>query len=93
MDQVKRGRPRKERPQVQTPSEAESIAPRLISAREALGWSQRDLEARSGVRKTTISDLEQGPADPKRSTLIRLARALGVSAAWLAFGTHLSEPG
>lgn len=32
----------------------------LVAARALLGWSQAELESRSGVARKTISDFEQG---------------------------------
>jgi len=54
--------------------------------REALGWSLRLLAARSGISSSMISDIERGAKSPTVVTVVRLARALGVSAAALVDG-------
>ncbi len=45
-------------------------------ARNALGWSQRELSERSGVRQADISRIERGTGNPTEATLHRLAEAL-----------------
>jgi XRE family transcriptional regulator, regulator of sulfur utilization len=45
-------------------------------ARNALGWSQRELSERSGVRQADISRIERGTGNPTEATLHRLAGAL-----------------
>lgn len=63
-----------------TPPERESIAKRLIATRRGAGFAnQRALSEASGVRQSTIADIEAGrTARPRGDTLERLARALGV---------------
>jgi len=51
--------------------------------REAAGLSLRMLAERSGVSPSMISDIERGAKSPTVTTLVRLAQALGVSAAAL----------
>ena len=51
--------------------------------RAALGFSLRVLAARSGISSSMISDIERGTKSPTVVTLVRLAQALGVSAATL----------
>ncbi|ANP45766.1 helix-turn-helix domain-containing protein [Candidatus Viadribacter manganicus] len=48
----------------------------LRKAREAKGWSQRELAARSGVTQANISKIETAQVDLLFSTLIELARFL-----------------
>jgi transcriptional regulator with XRE-family HTH domain len=55
---------------------------RVQELREALGWSQRELGRRSGVRHATISEAEAG-ASVSLATLEKLANALDVNAAAL----------
>ncbi len=50
----------------------------LRQAREAKGWSQRELAARSGVTQANISKIETGQVDPQFSTLVELARFLDI---------------
>jgi transcriptional regulator with XRE-family HTH domain len=54
--------------------------------REAAGLSLRMLAARSGVSSSMISDIERGTKSPTVITVVRLAQALGVSAAALIDG-------
>lgn len=54
--------------------------------REAAGFSLRMLAARSGVSPSMISDIERGTKSPTVTTVVRLAQALGVSAATLVDG-------
>lgn len=53
----------------------------LISlSRELKGWSLRDLEQRSGVSNTAISQIESGHiVEPSFRKVVRIAKALGVS--------------
>lgn len=51
--------------------------------REALGFSLRTLSAQSGISSSMISDIERGTKSPTVYTLVRLAQALGVTAAAL----------
>ena len=51
--------------------------------REAAGFSLRALAARSGISSSMISDIERGAKSPTVTTIVRLAEALGVSAAAL----------
>jgi len=53
---------------------------RLRTLRESAGLTQRALADSAGVPQTTIARLELSPgADPQVSTIVRLARALGVT--------------
>ena len=45
-------------------------------ARQAKGWSQRDLSARAHLTQAQISRIENGEVDVQVSTLIELARSL-----------------
>ena len=54
--------------------------------REAAGFSLRELAARSGISSSMISDIERGTKSPTVVTVVRLAQALGVSAAGLVDG-------
>jgi transcriptional regulator with XRE-family HTH domain len=54
--------------------------------REAAGFSLRMLAARSGISASMISDIERGAKSPTVITVVRLAEALGISAAALVDG-------
>lgn len=68
-----------------------SIADRLRMKRAELGLTTRELAATAGISNPSISLIERGvTANPGILTVTMLARALGVDAAWLAFG--IGEP-
>ena len=50
----------------------------LTAWRKAAGLTQADLADRAGVRVATVSDIESGKIDPRMSTVVALATALGV---------------
>lgn len=56
----------------------EAITNRLRQARQALGLSQRALAERAGLTQSHISQIENGATDPGLSSLVDLARALGL---------------
>ncbi|MDE0146265.1 MAG: helix-turn-helix transcriptional regulator [Nitrospira sp.] len=58
--------------------ETEYIASTLRIAREARGLSQRELSAKSGVPQGHISKIENNAVDLRVSSLVALARALGL---------------
>lgn len=55
------------------------VATNLRNCRKALGITQEELEARSGVAQANISLYENGRINPNLRNLKRLARALEVS--------------
>ncbi len=64
----------------------EDLAARIKWARKLKGWSQSNLADRIGVDQTTISQMEDGKINHPRN-IVRLGKELGVSPAWLQFGT------
>lgn len=50
----------------------------LKSARQEKGLSQRALSLKTGIQQTQISRIESGQADLRVSTLVELARSLGL---------------
>lgn len=60
------------------PYEIERLAQTLKAAREAKGLSQRALSQASGVPQSHISNIERGTVDLRVSSLIQLARHLGL---------------
>ena len=54
------------------------IGERLLQLREAKGFSQGDIEKRTGLLRCYISRVENGHTVPAPETLEKLARALGV---------------
>jgi transcriptional regulator with XRE-family HTH domain len=59
------------------------FARNLRAARREAGLSQERLGVLARLHRTEISLLERGERDPKLSTILRLAEALGVPAAAL----------
>ncbi len=51
----------------------------LRAARLDLGLSQEEIAERSGVPQGEVSRIERGERDPRVSTLLQLAKAIGVS--------------
>jgi transcriptional regulator with XRE-family HTH domain len=60
--------------------------------REAAGLSLRTLAARSSISSSMISAIERGTKSPTVTTVVRLAQALGVSAAALIDGSMGPAP-
>jgi len=50
----------------------------LESARRAAGLSQQQLASRAGLSRMTVQRTESREIDPKLSTVIEMARALGM---------------
>src|SRR6478752_1766224 len=76
------------------PPEMQELAQRVDRAmrrRKPRKWTQDELMAKSGVSQPTISNLLNG-ADPKASTVARIALALGVSTDWMLLGSGDSIP-
>lgn len=66
-----------------------ALGQRLALTRKQKGGQLIDLAAVAGVADTTILHLEKGRKAPQIATVERIARALGVSPCWLAFGIDL----
>ena len=60
-----------------------TIAERLNEALRIRGKKQIDLVQGTGVNKSTISRYLRGEREPKQTALLKLARVLNVSEAWL----------
>jgi transcriptional regulator with XRE-family HTH domain len=60
----------------------------LKQARKERGWTQEDLGHAADLHSTEIGRLERGAREPRLSTIVRLARALKVTAADLVDGVR-----
>jgi transcriptional regulator with XRE-family HTH domain len=50
----------------------------ITNTRKARSWSQKDLADKLGIKQSQISDIDTGKRDPRLSTFIELARAVGL---------------
>ena len=53
-----------------------SIARDVVQGRHALGWSQRQLAAKAGVRQATVASIESGRHTPNVRTVEKIEAAL-----------------
>jgi transcriptional regulator with XRE-family HTH domain len=60
------------------PERGRQIAELLAAARRRAGLSQRELGGKVGVAQSHISKIERAAIDPQVSSLMELARALGL---------------
>lgn len=69
-----------------SPLSCAKLGDRLFAVRKEAGLGLLALGKKAGVAHMTISAIEKGRQMPAADTIERLARALGVSPCWLAFG-------
>ena len=62
----------------------------IISARQASGLTQKELEAASGVKQPVIARLERGSTDPQLSTIIKVLAPLGKTIAIVPLDRNVS---
>lgn len=80
-----------ESPPARDANSVRNLAERLRELRQTQGMSRAALAVCSGVAVGAIQHIETGNASPGIDTVERLAIALGVSPAWLAFGPAAME--
>lgn len=67
--------------------EVSEIGRRLMRAARERGWSQQQLSDRAGLGRNAVNEIINRPdRTPRRTTLTKLARALGVDPEWLIHG-------
>jgi transcriptional regulator with XRE-family HTH domain len=73
--------------------EISDLARHVRQLREAAGMSQQALAIAAGLSISVVTQLEQGTkADPRISTVVALAKALGVSVDALVAEGHSDAP-
>lgn len=71
-----------------------TIGARIQKARQRKKLTQGELARQAGLySEMMISRYERGVSTPRASTLVELARALGVSAGWLLSGPNSARRG
>jgi len=55
-----------------------SIAAELETVRKASGLTQEQLAVKAGLNRMTVQRLESGTLDPRLSTVLEMARAMGM---------------
>jgi transcriptional regulator with XRE-family HTH domain len=70
---------------------ASGLSRRMRLAREHAGLSQRALALKARCTNSTIIEVEAGKRMPQIDTIEVLARALGVTAGWLAYGEGIAQ--
>src|SRR5262245_2950526 len=58
-------------------AQAMTFAKKLRSLREALHWSRAELAQRAKIPRRTLAQYEQGQREPRWTTFVMLASALG----------------
>lgn len=65
-----------------------TVGERIKNARKNRGWTQKQLEEKTGINEANIRKYESGRQNPKFETIEKIAKALGVSV-WGLRGAEL----
>jgi transcriptional regulator with XRE-family HTH domain len=71
------------RPKKKRLPESIAFGKRLRELREAKDWTLEQLAERAGMNELQVGHIERGASDVKLSTIVKLSRALGVTASEL----------
>jgi transcriptional regulator with XRE-family HTH domain len=63
--------------------EAVAFGERIRALRLKKGWTQEHLAERAELNSVQVSHIERGANEPKLTTILRLAKALGIAPAEL----------
>ena len=66
--------------------EAATLGDRIAAAREAVGYSQKKLASRLGVKLKTVQGWEEDRTEPRANKAQMMSGILGVSLVWLLSG-------
>ncbi len=72
--------------------DGDSLAGRIVHAREEQGLTTAQLARRLGINTQTLHDWEAGDSEPRPHRLLRIAGMLNVSPTWLLTGKGESPP-
>jgi transcriptional regulator with XRE-family HTH domain len=64
-----------------------TLSTRIITARQACGFTQGQLALRMGIKKSTAENWESSRTSPRANRLIELAGILNVPVLWLIAGS------
>ncbi len=66
--------------------ETATLGDRIVAAREAVGYSQKKLASRLGVKLKTVQGWEEDRTEPRANKAQMMSGILGVSLVWLLSG-------
>ena len=66
--------------------DAATLGDRIVAAREAVGYSQKKLASRLGVKLKTVQGWEEDRTEPRANKAQMMSGLLGVSLVWLLSG-------
>ncbi len=72
--------------------EAATLGDRIAAAREAVGYSQKKLASRLGVKLKTVQGWEEDRTEPRANKAQMMSGILGVSLVWLLSGEGEGVP-